>query len=56
MLRVMKKITHKIYVILIGGHRTCLERGCNNYCGISRIEEFLFTSKKIYEILGDDNV
>lgn len=42
----VKMTLHKLRVIFGGGHRVCIERGCDSYHGITAREWFLFVVAK----------
>lgn len=42
----LKMILHKLRVVWGGGHRVCIERGCESYHGVTNREGFLFIVAK----------
>ena len=42
----LKMILHKLRVVWGGGHRVCIERGCDSYHGITAREGLLFVVAK----------
>lgn len=42
----LKMILHKLRVVFGGGHRICIDRGCETYHGVTAREGFLFVVAK----------